>query len=177
MNTPIRFRSMGDEDLEFSYRVYADTRAEEMAQVPWSDGEKEKFLRMQFQAQHAHYQKHYSGASFDIILLGEEPVGRLFVHRGEEEICIVDIALLREHRGRGLGGKIMGDLLQEARKAEKPVRIHVLNNNRALHLYNRLGFQKVDDTGVYSLMIWRAEKHRPGTGPFNSSTGRSPPGQ
>ena len=77
--------------------------------------------------------------------------------RTEEELRIIDIALLRDHRGQGIGGAIMSELLREAAKAGQVVRIHVLQGNRANHLYQRLGFSKIADTGVYDLMEWRAE--------------------
>lgn len=154
MTLPVSFRPIRDEDQEFLYRVYAGTREEEMAMVPWSEEEKETFLRMQFSAQHRHYQTHNAGASFEIVLLAGEPIGRLYVERREDEHRVVDIALLPEWRGRKIGGRIMKDLLDEAAAAGRPVRIHVLEGNRAIHLYQRLGFKKVSETGVYALMEW-----------------------
>ena len=67
---------------------------------------------------------------------------------------MIDIALLTSERGKGTGGKIMRDILDEALAAGKPVRIHVLKNNRAMHLYERLSFRPIGDTGVYYLMEW-----------------------
>ena len=127
-----------------------------MALVSWSDEEKLAFLSQQFQAQHRHYQQHFAGAQFDLILLGDQPIGRLYVDRRADEIRIVDIALVPECRGRGIGGNIMRDLLLEAEAAGKPVRIHVERNNPALNLYQRLGFEHIADTGVYLLLEWTA---------------------
>ena len=155
-NRSITFRPIRDDDREFLYRVYASTREEELAQTPWNDDEKQQFLQMQFTAQHTHYQKYHGDSQFDLILLDGEPIGRLYVQRGDDEIRIVDIALLTEQRGTGIGGGIMQDLLAEAAAADKPVRIHVEQNNPALHLYERLGFRKTGDTGVYFLMEWSA---------------------
>ena len=154
----ITFRTITDDDLPFLARLYASTREEEVAVTGWSEEEKENFLRMQFRAQHAHYQEHYAGAQFNLILVGGEPAGRIYVDRREDEHRIVDIALLPEHRDKGIGGGIMQDLLDEAAKAGKLVRIHVERNNPAMQLYDRLGFQKVGDTGVYFLMEWKSEE-------------------
>ncbi len=150
----ISFRAIKDDDLEFLFEVYASTREEELKITPWTAEEKAGFLSMQFQAQHAHYQEHYGDASFDIILSEETPIGRLYLHRGKDEFRIVDIALLSEYRGQGIGGKIMRDILDEAQASGKAVRIHVEHNNPAMHLYERLGFTKVKDMGVYYLMEW-----------------------
>jgi ribosomal protein S18 acetylase RimI-like enzyme len=84
-----------------------------------------------------------------VIAVDGEPVGRLYVHRGPSEIRIVDIALLPEHRGDGLGTLLLRDLLAEADAAGKSVTIHVERMNPALRLYERLGFSVAEDKGVY----------------------------
>jgi ribosomal protein S18 acetylase RimI-like enzyme len=136
-------------DREFLYRVYASTRAEELAVVPWDEAEREAFLRAQFDAQDRWYREHYTQATYEVILVGGEPAGRLYLHRGEAEIRIVDIALLPEHRGNGVGTSVLRDLLAEADAAGKRVTIHVERLNPALRLYERLGFSVAEDKGVY----------------------------
>ena len=136
-------------DEEFLYRVYASTRAEELAVVPWDDGQKDAFLRAQFNAQLRWYREHYTGATHEIVLIDGEAAGRLYVHRGETEIRIVDIALLPEHRANGIGSFLLGDLLAEADAAGKRLTIHVERVNPALRLYERLGFTVAEDKGVY----------------------------
>ena len=84
-----------------------------------------------------------------------EPIGRLYLDRREDELRLIDIALLPEFRGRGLGGSLMRGVLDEAREADKLVRIHVEQNNPAMRLYEWLGFEKIEDQGVYWLMEWR----------------------
>lgn len=148
----ISLRPISDSDLEFLYEVYASTRQDELSVVPWDDSQKHDFLRMQFGAQHGHYQEHFSDATFDVIEIDGQPVGRWYVRRGADEFRIVDIALLPSHRGKGIGGKLLEGLIHEAGIAQLPVTIHVEHNNSALGLYTRLGFAIVDDTGVYYLM-------------------------
>ena len=143
-------------DQELLFRIYASTRAEELAPVPWTEAQKEAFLRMQFRAQSLDYAANYPDAEFLIILRDGVPAGRLYLDRRADELRIVDIALLPEHRGAGLGGAILRDLLAEAAAAGKPVRIHVERFNPALRLYERLGFRRTADLGVYYLMEWEA---------------------
>ena len=152
MATNISLRPLREDDLPFIYRVYASTREEELSVVPWSEEQKEDFLRMQFEAQHAYYQEQFPGASFDLILVDGQQVGRLYVDRRRDEIRIIDIALLPERRGAGTGTALLQELLQEAVDAGKPVRIHVESNNPAMALYERLGFKMIEDLGVYHLM-------------------------
>ena len=118
----------------------------------WGEAEKEVFLRMQFNAQHTFYMDRFQHAAYDVILLDGEPVGRLYVDRREDEIRIIDIALLPEHRRKGIGSRLLSGILAEADMAGLPVRIHVERNNPALGLYHRFGFREIGDQGVYYLL-------------------------
>jgi GNAT superfamily N-acetyltransferase len=150
----ISTRAMSPEDEPFLRRVYAGTREEELAVVPWSIDQKDAFLRMQFDAQHRYYQDQFPDASFDVVFREDLPVGRLYVDRRDDEIRIIDIALVPEARGGGIGGLLLGDLIAEAGSARKPLRIHVERANRALSLYQRLGFSEIGHTDFYYLMEW-----------------------
>lgn len=152
MDDRLTLRPITPGDKDFLYRVYASTREDELALVDWSETEKAAFLQMQFEAQHTYYMKHFGQANFDLILLNGEPIGRLYLDRREEEIRIIDIALLPEHRRQGIGGQLLKEILAEGESVGLPVRIHVERTNPALHLYYRLGFQQIDDQGVYYLM-------------------------
>jgi len=151
----IGFRIEEAADEPFLRRLYASTRAEEMAVTGWSEAQKDDFLGMQFQFQTAHYRKYYADASFRIILLDEVPVGRIYVHDGPRETRLMDIALLPESRGAGIGGWILANLLRETAQKEKLVTLYVERFNRALHLYQRLGFQVIEDAGVNLYMQWQ----------------------
>ena len=74
------------DDEAFLLEVYASTRAAEMALVPWSDEQRTAFVRMQFQAQDSHYRQRYPDADFKLILVDNNPVGRIFVFRDEQKL-------------------------------------------------------------------------------------------
>jgi len=154
MASAVTLRLIRPGDEGFLCQVYASTRAEELTLVDWDPAQKEAFCRMQFEAQHQYYQENYQGAAFQVIVRDGVSVGRLYVARWEDEIRIVDIALLPEHRSAGIGTLLLTDLLEEARQAGKRVSIHVEKFNRAQELYRRLGFVPVKDAGVYMLMEW-----------------------
>jgi ribosomal protein S18 acetylase RimI-like enzyme len=154
----ISLRPITPEDVPFLAGVYASTRWDELAPTGWSDEEKAVFCRRQFDAQSAHYRENYPGASLQIIERAGVAIGRLYVAHWEREIRIMDIALLPEHRGAGLGTKLLRDLQQEARSTGKSLTIHVERFNPALRLYQRLGFEQVEDKGVYLLMRWGGKK-------------------
>lgn len=120
--------------------------------MPWSAEQKADFLRMQFDAQHNYYREQFPEASFDLVLVDGARAGRLYVDRRENEIRIIDIALLPDYRGQGIGSELLASLLEEAAELAVPVRIHVESNNPAMTLYKRLGFRMVEEQGVYHLM-------------------------
>ena len=152
----LSLRPIEPEDMPFLLRLYRSTREDELAMVvDWNDEQKDWFILMQFNAQHTWYQEHYVGASFDVILVEGEPAGRLYVHRRDKEIRLVDISFLPDFRNRGLGTRVLHDLLAEAEAAGKPLTIHVEKYNPAMRLYQRLGFHRIDETGPYDLMEWR----------------------
>jgi ribosomal protein S18 acetylase RimI-like enzyme len=149
MGEAVELRPVAAGDEELLFRVYAGTRETELAVVPWDDPQKQAFLRTQFDAQDRWYREHYIGASYEVVLIDGEPCGRFYVYRREAEIRIVDIALLPEHRGNGVGSSLLRDLLAEADAAGKRVTLHVERLNPALRLYERLGFSVAEDKGVY----------------------------
>lgn len=151
----VALRSATPADRELLFRVYASTRAEELAVVPWPEEVVEAFLRQQFEAQDTDYRARYVGATFDVILLDGEPVGRLYQYQTASDINIMDIAVLPEFQGRGIGSQLVGDVLAAARARAATVSIHVERNNPALAWYQRLGFTVVEDLGIYLFMRWR----------------------
>ncbi len=151
----LSFRPLTGRDMAFLKTVYRSTREDELSGTSWSEIEKQSFIDMQFRAQHEHYQTHYPEALWLIIKQTEAAIGRLYLERWSDQHRIIDIALLPQHRGNGLGALIMRDLMDEAADAGKAVSIHVEKFNPARRLYDRLGFVTVEDKGVYDLMEWR----------------------
>ncbi len=145
----------GHGDAEVLFLIYASTREEELAAVPWDRATKEAFLRMQFDAQDKYYRATWPDASYDLIVSGEETLGRLYVERGEDAWVVLDIALLPPHRGKGLGTRLLNDVLADAAVAAKPVRIYVERFNPARRLYDRLGFRQIEEQPVYLLLEWK----------------------
>lgn len=159
----VRLRPIRDEDMEFLYSVYADTRVGEMARTGWNAEQQDAFLRSQFALQHAYYQENYKDSRFDVIEVDGKPVGRLYVARWDDEIRLIDIALLGSERRRGVGSRLIGELIDEAQARSVPTRIHVERDNPAMFLYERFGFHKVGEHGVYHLMECPAKQEAAAT--------------
>lgn len=150
----ICLRPVEPEDMDFLLEVYSSTRADEMRLVAWDTQTKTAFLRQQFSAQHKYYLENYPGARFFVILLHDEPIGRLYIHEQKQEIRIMDISILPARRGAGIGSSLLKQILAQAANRQLPVTIHVEQFNPALNLYKRLGFRLVEERGVYLFMKW-----------------------
>src|ERR1051326_4825399 len=96
---PVTLRPADESDEPFLRGLYGPLREDELRLVPGDDAQKDAFLRQQFEAQASWYQENDRGATLDFFVVDGEAAGRLYVHRGDREIRIVDIALLPEYRG------------------------------------------------------------------------------
>lgn len=148
----VRLRAVTPADEPFLLRVYGSTRAEELARVPWPLEQRVAFVRMQHEAQDRHWRERFPHAERSVVLVGGEPAGRLYVDRGPDEVRVVDVALLPEFRGRGVGGELLARLAAEAARAGRPLRLHVVDGNPARRLYLRLGMRVVGREGDRELL-------------------------
>jgi RimJ/RimL family protein N-acetyltransferase len=148
----ITLRPVTDDDYDFLVAVYASTRAEELAMVPWTIEQQQAFVRMQFAAQQDHYAKTYPAATHDVIVFDNRPVGRLYVARLDQEIRIIDITLLPSERNAGIGSYLITELLDEASRSRKVTRIYVEEFNPSLRLFERLGFSPSEQHGIHVLL-------------------------
>ena len=152
--TRATLRPSRDSDRELLLAVYGSTRADELDLVAWPPGGREAFVEMQFSAQDHEYRRLNPKGSFDVIEVDGEGAGRLYVDRRPGDLRIIDIALLPQYRGRGIGGRLIRALQREAAAGGCIVSLHVEATNRAAGLYERLGFVVVEDQGIHRRMEW-----------------------
>jgi ribosomal protein S18 acetylase RimI-like enzyme len=148
----ITLRPVQESDDVFLLKVYDSTREQELAQVPWTAEQKQQFVRMQWEAQRTHYAAQHPKASHEIICLEGSAAGRLYLDRSGDKFHILDITLLPEHRNRGAGSFLLGQIMAEAKEAGKPVSIYVETFNPSLRLFQRLGFTPIQQEGFHLLL-------------------------
>ena len=152
-------RPVSPGDDQFLLSVYASTRADELAQVQWAPGQKEAFVRWQFELQRKEYDTRYPNARHDVVLVNNQPAGRMWVGEDDTQIRLLDIGLLEEFQNRGVGTVLLKRLISEAKETKKPLRhmVFMLNNN-AHRFYERLGFVEIEDVGGYKHMEWQEDQ-------------------
>lgn len=143
------------EDEPFLRRLYIAIRWEETAMMGMVDTEQRlAFLNQQFDLQRHHYRTHFHDAQFSVIEVDGAPAGRLYLWRGTRDHNIVDISLLPEMSGKGIGGRLLDEIQAEAGALGRGVSIHVEMFNPARRLYDRKGFKEVGEAGPYWKMEW-----------------------
>ncbi len=152
-------------DRELLLELYASTRADELALTDWSDAQRLAFVEMQFDAQTQHYSRQRPQAVCQLIVLDDRPnegsrkdraVGRLWVDREGDSLHVLDITLLPQARGQGVGSALLRELMAEAQQQGQQVTISVEVHNPARHLYERLGFKAQGGVqGIYQRMAWK----------------------
>jgi ribosomal protein S18 acetylase RimI-like enzyme len=153
----INLRPITEEDKSFLCKVYISSREDEMGIRDWEEKERSEFLQNQFNMQHTYYMKSYKNPSFKIVLLGNVAIGRLYVERNEKEIRIIDISILKEYRGFGIGRELINCLIEESENKNIELTLHVEYYNFAKQWYKKIGFKQHGENGVYVFMI-RAPK-------------------
>ena len=118
----VELRPVSESDNEFLLSVYASTREDELAQATWAEGQKEMFLRWQFDLQRREYDTRFPDAEYHVIFVDQQPAGRIWIGSDDEQIRLLDIALLPEFQNRGVGTALLERLKSDAAKSGKALR-------------------------------------------------------
>jgi GNAT superfamily N-acetyltransferase len=154
-------RPVTSEDDQFLLSVYDSTRAEELAQAQWAPGQREAFLRWQFDMQRREYDARFPDAEYYLIVINSEPAGRIWIGQDQRQIRLLDIALLPQFQNRGAGTALLQWLIEKAKASEKRLRHMVFMLNSDAHrFYERLGFVVIEDLGAYKHMEWRTPEQQ-----------------
>lgn len=139
-------------DEAFLESVYRSTREEELKLTGWSDIQKDAFIHMQFKAQYAEYKTRFTDALVQIIVFKKKNAGRFYTWEGEKEIRLLDITILPQFRGKGIGTYLLKELVKKGDTYKKKISLHVESHNPALQLYVRLGFIHISNNGRHYYM-------------------------
>ena len=154
----VTLRPVSDADEDFLFAVYASTRAEEMARVPWNEEQKTGFVRMQYTAQARHYSVEFPAGRHEIVCADGRPAGRLYTDRNDERLLILDITILPEFRNAKVGETVLRQLMREAESAATPVTIWVESFNPSQRFFARLGFERTKEQGFNQLLCWSPKR-------------------
>jgi GNAT superfamily N-acetyltransferase len=151
---PVEARAPGDGDAAFLARLYASTRTD-LHSLTADPALVDSIIGMQQRFQAVGYRHDFPDAHYLVLEHAGAPCGRIVVDAGPAALRLVDIALLPEARGQGLGRHILRALQGCARAAGVPLTLSVHHANpRARRLYLALGFQSSARNEVSEQMLW-----------------------
>jgi len=156
LNESVTLRPATAADAGFLLDVYKSSRGDDMRGLGWDEARINEFLTMQYEAQRTFETKDHQPATNEVILCSGQPAGRLFVDYRVDEIRCLDVALLPEFRNQGLGTFLLRRLQKRAEASHKPLRLQVIRFNRAVSLFERLGFVRTSETGTHLQMEWKS---------------------
>jgi ribosomal protein S18 acetylase RimI-like enzyme len=142
----ITMRPATDKDTGFArdvhHRAYHDTVVAQFGE--WDGDKQDRF-----------FESDWSNPGFEIIDYDGQPCGYTRIESLPEEIKAHELVLLPDFQGRGIGTSFLRELQARATEQGVPVRLGVLQANRAAELYARLGFKVVGKTDTHTEMEWR----------------------
>lgn len=150
----ITLRPETHDDQAFMLGLFVQIRGPEFTLLPLDDTRKSELLGQQFALQHRSYRSQYPDGEFLVVECGHKPVGRLYLSRGGGNCHIIDISLLPETSGRGIGGQLLDRVMAEAATAGRTVSLRVASGNPARRLYLSKGFRETGQEGLHWLMSW-----------------------
>ncbi len=145
--TPMKYvlRNMTERDIDWLYNL----RTKTMSKYIIDSGD--QFTQ---ESQTGRILKEYE--SIKIVRVGNQDIGMFKVKRDSSEWSIIQIQLIPSFQRFGIGSDLVQSLQIEALKKKIPVFLSVLKVNPARHLYERLGFEIVEETGKSYTMLYSA---------------------
>jgi len=133
-------------DFDFAQRIYlAAGRIMTRGLFEWRQAEQEKRFAGQFKPEETR-----------IIIADGAEIGWMQVRDEAASVFLAQLFLAEPHQGRGIGTRLLADLLDDARRRGKPVTLGVVKSNPAKRLYERLGFvvTREDGSKFYMRRDW-----------------------
>jgi len=142
----IHLRLATPDDSEFLYNLKKQTLKEYITQI-WGWNEKD---------QRDYYKKIFEPDKYHIIQQNGEDIGCLSIEEQHNKIMLNIIEITPEYQNKGIGSKLIRDLIKKGSQENKTIELQVFKvNQRAFKLYRTLGFKLVNETETHYQMIFQ----------------------
>ncbi|OMH33803.1 GNAT family N-acetyltransferase [Motiliproteus sp. MSK22-1] len=150
----LEIRPSTQADNHFIEKLYQSTRSD----LQLIDAEAdfiESIIDQQLHAQSNGYGDAFPNAMYFIVEKHQQPIGRVTIDFGSNEIRVVDIAFIPQARNKGFGEGVLKTLQYAAGKNCSPLALSVhCDNWAAKKLYAKLGFQIEESAPPYERLVW-----------------------
>lgn len=139
------FRESCESDYDFLYSLNVATTKEYVSKIwGWDD-----------QFQRSYFRSKFHPSKYKIITFDNEDIGALSLEQQDSKWYINKIQIIPTYQYKGIGTKIIQDILQSAQGNDSVVSLKILKVNPAQNLYKRLGFSFIGETPTHYLMNTR----------------------
>jgi ribosomal protein S18 acetylase RimI-like enzyme len=146
-------RPESQQDEPFLRRLILDTIAGELGASAWPEPMRSHLLGIQYTARRQSHRMNFPEAASQVIEADGEDAGWTVVTTMPHEVRLVEIMVLPQLRGKGIGAAVIRGILRSAAQEGKPVRLTVnVTNQPAIRLYQRLGFRRIGGDEVQHFM-------------------------
>src|SRR5260370_7691458 len=94
---PLSVRPTLPTDEQFLYRLVYETTAEQLFAWTWDPRIRDQLLDMQIRAKHGAYAVEFPNADYAIVMLDDQPVGRMIIDRPGGSSVLSAIPILPKH--------------------------------------------------------------------------------
>ena len=116
-------------DLEFLKKLRSETMDEYLKKEGLPIDETSHLKRIQY---------HFESAN--ILNIHGKPIGLFKCYEDNTTCHVIQVQILPEYQGKGIGKSILMTLQKQALRDDKSINLSVLKSNPAIKLYERLGF-------------------------------------
>lgn len=153
----VSLRPQTEADLPFVEELVIAVREDEPGFRHLLPDERVRLLKEQHQLQWSHYRKVFPAAHFLLILADGQPVGRFYLDHAADHLRVIELSILPDYQGHGIGRRLMETIQAEAARRRHPVRLSVVNGNPVERFYATLGFVRDGLNGSHLRMRWSAD--------------------
>lgn len=104
-----------------------------------------------------------------IIVVNNKKIGIFAFSKNKTSVTVDEIQILPEYQSKGIGTLIFSDIIASAQKEKIEITLRVLKvNSIAQRFYNKLGFEKIEDTETHFLLSKKPNLHVPDSSDIES---------
>lgn len=137
-------RPESPQDDAFLRRLISETVTQELGAAAWPQPMRDHLVGLQEKVRRQTIRSTYPDAESQIIVVDGVEAGWVVVASLPGEMRLVEIMVLAEYRGKGVGSAVIREIMAVADHGGKKVRLGVnAMNPGAIRLYERLGFRRI----------------------------------
>lgn len=109
-------------------------------------------------AQRAFFDEGFRPCDIEVIIFEGSNAGMFELSQDDEGFFLRRIEVHPRFQGRGVGSRIIEEVIRRATEMNEPVRLQVFKGNPARNLYQRFGFEVVTETATHYQMLLNVAK-------------------